>query len=201
MSRYPPALHAHVPHQKRDSHINLGLISQGFTSQASKYNRHQTGAIEPIEESTVSRENSTQLAGLSRRDGYDSVEKQHTPVKESDTAEEAQAFTKTKHESPWNTYEEGYDLKLYEFVTVAVRKAPERGKVAIRQFVGQDVDRKIHCLKKISHIRFITLMEIFEYQKTCYVVFEHVVMSLTQVVNSPPYPTEGQLSAIVGQVS
>jgi hypothetical protein len=55
-------------------------------------------------------------------------------------------------------------------------------------------------LHRICHERFVSLLEIFEFDKTWYAVFEHIVTSLTQVVKSPAYPTERQLAAIVGQV-
>ena len=179
----------------------MGLMGHGLTPPRQESSPTRGGAIQPIEEVTSSWSSSAQLVSLHPKDGNDDFGEQYTTVDKSTSADKAQGYTKIKHDSPWNTYEAGYDLKLHEFVTVAVRKAPQRGKVAIRQFAGPDVHHKLHMLHRISHERFVTMMEIFEYQKTWYAVFEHVVISLTQVVNSPPYPTEGQLSAIVGQVS
>jgi hypothetical protein len=106
-----------------------------------------------------------------------------------------------KYESPWNTYERGYDLKLDQFVTVAVRKAPNAGKVAIRQFARRDMNPKLEILQRIRHSSFVNLLEVFEFGGICYAIFEHIFVNLTQVVLCPAYPTEGQLVAILAQVS
>ena len=45
--------------------------------------------------------------------------------------------SKVQHGIPWKTYEEGYDLKPDQFVTVATRKAPVHGRVAIKAFAGE----------------------------------------------------------------
>ena len=112
-----------------------------------------------------------------------------------------QKGSKVQHGIPWKTYEEGYDLKLDQFVKVATRKAPLHGKVAIKTFAGRDANRQLDMLHSVYHERFISLLEVFESDTTWYAVFEHVVTSLTQVINSPAYPTKRQLAAIVGQVS
>ncbi|KAK5044692.1 hypothetical protein LTR84_010584 [Exophiala bonariae] len=112
-----------------------------------------------------------------------------------------QKINRIKHESPWKAYKSGYDLKLDQFVTVAVRKAPGAGKVAIREFDRQDGDRKIEMLWSVRHERFVNLLEIFEVGDTYYAVFEHIFVTLVQVVNCPAYPTERQLAAIIGQVN
>lgn len=107
---------------------------------------------------------------------------------------------RTKHESPWQTYEKGFDLKFDQFVTVATRKAPRTGKVTIRKLAGQNAASELDLLRRVAHERFVTLLEIMDHEKTIYMVFEHIFVSLTQVVNCPAYPTEGQLAAILGQV-
>ena len=80
-------------------------------------------------------------------------------------------------------------------------QSPLHGKVAIKTFAGRDANRKLDMLHRVCHERFVSLLEVFESDTAWYAVFEHVVTSLTQVVNSPAYPTERQLAAIVGQVS
>ena len=48
------------------------------------------------------------------------------------------------------------------------------GKVAIKAFAGRDANRKLDMLHRICHERFVSPLEIFEFHKTCYAVFEHV---------------------------
>ena len=110
-----------------------------------------------------------------------------------------------KRQSPWKTHERGYDLKFDQYVTVAIQKAPWTGLVAIKELAKPemhgDFDRKLEVLSKIRHQRFVDLHEVFQIDDICYLVFDHIFVSLTQVVSSPAYPSERQLVAILHQVS
>jgi hypothetical protein len=105
-----------------------------------------------------------------------------------------------KHESPWKTYKKGYELKLDKYITVAAHLFPHSGKVAIKEYARSEAERNLEMLNTVRHVRFIRALELFEWDQTCYAVFEHVFVSLVQVVACPAYPTERQLAAILGQV-
>ena len=104
-------------------------------------------------------------------------------------------------DSPWNTYEKGFKLHFDQMVTVAVRRAPRSGKVAIKEYLDRDASRQLEMLKKVSHEKFVQVLDIFEHQRRCYIVFEHILVSLSEVVGCPAYPTQQQLVAILAQVS
>lgn len=110
-------------------------------------------------------------------------------------------YMRTQRAFPWKTYEKGYELKLDQFVTIACRKAPLKGNVVVRNFTDPDANRKLDMVRRIRHGRFVDLLEIFEFERMWYAVFEHIVMSLVQLVNAPAYPNESQLAAVVAQVS
>lgn len=183
-------------YSNRRSHINLESIGarpsarrEGAGALVGVKTHKSDNAVFDIPE--ISDESGTEKEG--------SIERKRPNALKSHPKWERQLF-RSKHESPWRTYEKGYDLKLDEFVTVATRKAPLCGKVTIRKFGDQDAARKLDMLRKVEHERFVALLEIFDYEKTNYVVLEHVSVSLTQVVNCAAYPTERQLAAILGQV-
>ena len=56
-------------------------------------------------------------------------------------------------------------------------------------------------LQTIRHRRFLVDLQCFDFENSCYVVFDHLPISLAQLVVSPPYPTEIELAAILAQVS
>ena len=84
---------------------------------------------------------------------------------------------------------------------IAARKAPGHGKVAIKTFTRQEANPKLDMIRRISHRRFVDLLEVFEFDNATYAVFEHIFTSLKQVAGPAAYPTERQLTAILGQVA
>ena len=56
-------------------------------------------------------------------------------------------------------------------------------------------------LKTIRHRRFLVDLQCFDFENSYYVVFDHISISLAQLVVSPPYPTEIELAAIIAQVN
>jgi hypothetical protein len=140
-----------------------------------------------------------EIAEESETEKDDSASEQRPNLVKPYPGRERKLF-RIKHQSPWQTYERGYDLKFDQFVAVATRKAPLTGKVTIRKLAGQNAASELDMLRRVDHERFVTLLEIMDHEKTIYMVFEHIFVSLTQVVNCPAYPTERQLAAILGQV-
>lgn len=84
---------------------------------------------------------------------------------------------------------------------VAAVKTRPSDIVAVKEHPDCDASQKLDILQKIGHERFITWLDIFEHETTCYIVSEFVLVSLTEVVACPAYPTEQQLVAILAQVS
>ena len=187
--------------QNRESHIDLGLLGRGQNHQIQESSNPPRNLTKTTKQEAMARDTSAQDGASQPKETHTSIGEQHVSSGFPQTIGGDQERSSIKHDDPWKTYEKGYDLKLDQFVTVATRKAPLHGKVAIKVFRGREANRKLDMLHRICHERFVSLLEVFEFQKTWYAVFEHVVISLTQVVNSPAYPTERQLAAIVGQVS
>lgn len=55
-------------------------------------------------------------------------------------------------------------------------------------------------LQSVRHHYVLDLIELFSYQGAYYAVFPRPAVLLGRIVASPPYPTCGQLIAILGQV-
>ena len=194
-------LQAHSPHQNRESHINLGLIGHGFDSHIQNPSQLRADHLEAIEESTVTRANSTQPRILPQKEENINKVGRDRAVYTTAPPRSGHGFSSIQHDSPWKTYEKGHDLKFDQFVIVAARKAPRHGKVAIKEFAKQDASHKLDMIRRVRHERFVNLLEVFEVDKTVYAVFEHIFTSLKQVIACAAYPTELQLAAILGQVS
>jgi hypothetical protein len=129
----------------------------------------------------------------------------------------AHEYITRKAESPWRSYEEIYQLRLgvgldgvgLDRVIVAQRRSPPFNLVTVRRFVGPAVEDKFHMLQRIQHARapslrgnanFVSALGAFEVEKSLYVVFEHMPISLHYIAGNP-YINELRLAAILGQVS
>jgi len=105
----------------------------------------------------------------------------------------------TKYESPWKTLQKVYELKLKDFTTVAARFFSPCELVTVKLF-EKPADGGLDMLQQIRHENFVTFLESYQFEECSYPILEHVAISLVQIVTSPPYPTELQLAAIIGQV-
>ena len=82
--------------------------------------------------------------------------------------------------SPWSSYEEIHSLRLgIDFwVTYAERRAFPYEEYSIRHFPGTLDEDKLQILQKIRHPNFVTVVDIFQFEETTHVVFEHKPISL-----------------------
>lgn len=55
-------------------------------------------------------------------------------------------------------------------------------------------------LHYIRHDNFVTALESFSFEEFFYVILERMNISLVQIVASPPYLGEQELTVILGQV-
>lgn len=103
-------------------------------------------------------------------------------------------------ESPWKYYEKIYDLVLAGPVQVAVRRTDPVELVHVRTFANPGAEKALYRYQHIQHVNIITALDAFTTDTDLYVVLEAMPVSLEQVVQSPAYPSEPQLAAILGQV-
>jgi hypothetical protein len=106
--------------------------------------------------------------------------------------------------TPWESYEERYDLDLGGWITVAGKKPRRRGQVvAVRIIpnVEEDVYEIQQLLQQLRHENFVSVYEIFAFESSFYITSERMQISLDHVVASPAYPDESELASIVWQAS
>jgi hypothetical protein len=107
---------------------------------------------------------------------------------------------KTRNESPWESCEKILDLNLDGTVTVAQRRAPHAGLVAIRVFRSADAEKALYRHQHVKHDHIVSVLDAFTTEASLYIVLEHLPISLEQIVEGAKYPTELQLAAILKQV-
>jgi len=112
----------------------------------------------------------------------------------------AHEYVVTQGGSPRNKFQKRYELKFDRLTTVATRKALPCELVAVKGLPKPDGHTMLEMLQRIRQKNFVALLESFEHQDQFYVIVEHFPVSLAQIATSPPYPTELQLAAILGQV-
>jgi hypothetical protein len=112
----------------------------------------------------------------------------------------AHEFVRAGHESPWDFLQRVFELSFDDVKIFAIRKASPCEKVNVRIFRGHRGDEQVQMLQQIRHENFVAFWELYRFQGCSYVILQHVLISLTQIVLSPPYPSERQLAAILGQV-
>jgi len=119
------------------------------------------------------------------------------------------ASFKVKDESPWRSYDEGYDLRVGGLVTVAKKKRsgskmaesrPASEVVAVRKLSGSSRNTSLSMLLRVQGEYFVKCIDAYEFGAELYVVLEHMPISLVQVVAAPVHPKEAHVAAIVGQV-
>jgi hypothetical protein len=104
-----------------------------------------------------------------------------------------------RSESPWEHYIVRYQLNLDDHIYIV------SGKISLDTFMmkclkGPDAEKKMAMLERVQHKSFLPMLECFNFEDFYYPVFPHMVMPLSQVIHSPPYPTELELAAVLGQV-
>jgi len=57
-------------------------------------------------------------------------------------------YVKRKYESPWQSLQKVYELRLNGFIAVAIRKLPSCELVTVKNFVGSDRDEKVKRLQQ-----------------------------------------------------
>jgi len=106
-------------------------------------------------------------------------------------------YVRINHESPWKRFQKVYELEFQEFTTVAVRNVNPYDIVTVQKV---DNSARLDILQQIRHKNFVSFLESFQFERRFYAILEYVSISLAGIVASPPYPTEPQLAAILGQV-
>ena len=109
-------------------------------------------------------------------------------------------YIEPRNSSPWNTYDKKFQLKIKEYVSVAVKKALPDELSVIKSFDEEAAYEKILMLQRLRHERFVLPLEVYNFDQTSFVVFDYIPLSLAQVVESPVYPDQEQLAAILRQV-
>jgi hypothetical protein len=108
--------------------------------------------------------------------------------------------------TPWESYEERYDLNLGGWITVAGKKPRRTGKkprrtgqvIAVR--VIPNVEEDLYRIQQLRHENFVSVYEIFAFESSFHIISERMQISLDHVVASPAYPDESELASIIWQV-
>ena len=101
---------------------------------------------------------------------------------------------------------------LEDSITIAIRKDIASQKdallVAVRQFLGRNVDQKVDMLQRIQNENFLAFLECFSFKESHYVVLEHEInkeeklpVTLRQFALISPYYTKEDLATILQLVS
>lgn len=105
-----------------------------------------------------------------------------------------------RSESPWGRFRLDYELDLGGFISIVSDRLLPHDIFMIKRLDGPHAARKARILRKIDHENFHAMLECFIFEGSCYPVFQHVPVSLAHIAKSPPYPTEFELAAALGQV-
>ena len=116
-----------------------------------------------------------------------------------------------KEESPWRTYDEGYNLRIDGLITIAKKKrsaskmaaTEDRSAsevVAVRKLSDSSRSENLSRLLQIQRQYFVKCIEAYEFGADLYVVLEHMPISLVQVVAASVHSRETHVAAIVEQV-
>ncbi|KAH6703061.1 kinase-like domain-containing protein [Leptodontidium sp. MPI-SDFR-AT-0119] len=99
-------------------------------------------------------------------------------------------------ESPWDHYKQVFELGLGSFVIVVSRRATH-DLFTMKRFQGAD---EVRMLQSLGHRNLHQMLECFSLEDSYFAVFGYEPISLAHIACSPPFLTELQLAAIVGQI-
>ena len=104
-----------------------------------------------------------------------------------------------KSGSPWEHYIARYELNLDDHIYIVSHKT-SFDTFMMKCLKGPDADKKVAMLERVQHRSFLRMVDCFNFEDSYYPVFPHMAMPLSQIIHSPPYPTEIELAAVLGQV-
>ena len=111
-------------------------------------------------------------------------------------------YREMKDESSWDSYSKVFQLKFNNFVHVAARKRSSRKCVLVKSFATiSNFQVELKMIHNIRHDHIVSVLKIFRFESSFYVVLERMIISLVQIVASPPYLDEQELIVILGQVN
>lgn len=105
-----------------------------------------------------------------------------------------------RKESPWDTFEKGFDCELDTTVAVVSRRPRSSSVFAIRRYPGKDADEILQYLGSVRHENVLSATQCFRTEEALYTVGEFDPLTLGHIVACKAYPNERQLSAIMTQV-
>jgi hypothetical protein len=111
------------------------------------------------------------------------------------------APTAVKYECSWEKYEKNYDFRLFVDgdrvivaevkdpwsydVSLAELRRPSPFVVTVRSFPAHKAEEKLRMLQRIQHENIVSVREIFNYEQSFHVIFEHgscrLLVSFTQI--------------------
>jgi len=70
----------------------------------------------------------------------------------------------------------------------------------VKRLKGPDAAQRVRMLQRVRHQNFHNMVDCFSFEGSHYAVFQHLPVTLDNIVYSPPYPTELELAAALAQV-
>ena len=107
---------------------------------------------------------------------------------------------KVQYESPWHRFCEKFELNLDGYVSIVADQSPPYDIFMVKCLKGPDAVPKVRMLQRVRHQSFHSMVDCFSFEGSHYAVFQHHPVTLANIVYSPPYPTERELAAVLGQV-
>lgn len=103
-------------------------------------------------------------------------------------------------ESPWARFSEKFELNLGGYVPIVADLSPPYDLLMVKRLEGPDAAQRVRMLRRVRHQNFHNMVECFSFEGSHYAVFQHLPVTLDNIVYSPPYPTELELAAALAQV-
>ncbi|KFY97779.1 hypothetical protein V500_01918 [Pseudogymnoascus sp. VKM F-4518 (FW-2643)] len=103
-------------------------------------------------------------------------------------------------ESPWARFCEKFELNLGGYVSIVADRSPPYDVFMVKRLEGPDAAQKVRMLRRVRHQNFHNMVDCFSFEGSHYAVFQHLPVTLDNIVYSPPYPTELELAAALAQI-
>lgn len=105
-----------------------------------------------------------------------------------------------RHESPWETFEKGYECDLAGTVAVCIPLKGERAVRAIRQFSAMEADSVLQIVRSMNHDNVAAIQACYRTTDALYTLSEFDPLTLDHIVACKQYPKPNQLASLMSQV-
>ncbi|KAJ5259340.1 hypothetical protein N7478_012321 [Penicillium angulare] len=178
--------------------LQEALRGNGETGQSAPESKLTPGPLQPTKRPNKSPARPSILEA--RNNVYQSLTRLPAPQEQSKWDNDTSLPMVERHESPWETFEKGYECDLAGTVAVCIPLKGERAVRAIRQFSAIEADSVLQIVRSMNHDNVAVIQACYRTADALYTLSEFDPLTLDHIVACKQYPKPNQLASLMAQL-